>query len=104
MDTTTDTFSGAHASAMDPTTTDEVREAVDDVASSLEQLYRVSDAYVGRQAEERPYAVLGAALGVGFVLGGGLTSRLGGVLATLGSRLLLSRLVDDWLAGGERGA
>jgi hypothetical protein len=85
--------------ALDPTSTEGVKEAVHDVASSVEELYRVANDYVGRRAEDRPYVVLGAAFGIGFVLGGGLASRLGGVVATLGSKLLVSRLFESQLPG-----
>jgi len=86
------------ATALDPGRGEDVQKALDDVGSSVEQLYRVANAFLARRTEEKPYAVLGAAAGVGFVLGGGLASRLGGVVASLGSRMLLSRAVNRWLA------
>ena len=87
---------GAERTALDPSTSDDVRRAADEVASSVEELYRVANAFLGQQVEERPYAVLGVAAGVGFVLGGGLASRLGGTLANYGVRILMSRFMSDW--------
>jgi len=91
-------FDSHRGTALDPTTPADVQHAVDEVASSIEQLYRVSNGYLGRQADERPYAVLGIAAGIGFVLGGGLASRLGGTLSTIGSKMFLSHMVDQWLS------
>jgi Na+/H+-dicarboxylate symporter len=64
----------------------------------VEQLYRVSDAFLGRQAEERPYLILGAAAGVGFILGGGLASRMGGTLLNVVGRLAVTHAVDAWVS------
>jgi len=105
MDRTEESFTAEagsrhRASALGPGSSADVRQAIQDVASSLEQLFRIGSAYVGRRAEENPYAVLGIAAGLGFVLGGGLASRLGGKLATFGSRMLLSQIVDTWLEPG----
>jgi len=80
--------------ALDPTSPSDVQRAVDEVVASTESLYRVANDYIGRQIDQRPYAVLGGAAALGFVLGGGLASRLGGVLATFGTRTLVSRLVE----------
>src|SRR5579871_3022746 len=73
----------------------ELRDAWDDVASSVGDLYRAADAFATEQARERPYVFLGAAAGIGFVLGGGLASRLGATLLGMGSRLAASRLLEE---------
>ena len=70
--------------------------AVQDAADDLER-------YVTEQVEQRPYITLGAAAGVGFVLGGGLRSRLTAVLfgaatrvaMALAARELAARLSPD---------
>jgi hypothetical protein len=67
------------------------------VAGSVEQLYRISDAFLGRHAEERPYLILGAAAGVGFILGGGLASRMAGALLNLADRMAVTHAVGAWV-------
>jgi len=89
------------ATALDSTTPADVQRAIDEVVASAESLYRIANGFLGRQIEERPYAVIGAAAALGFVLGGGLTSRIGGVLATVGSRTLLSRFLGGMTASSE---
>jgi len=112
-DHTNDTFGGFHDAARDPAaaeaqdqsvviegSSEELRQAVDDVVSSAEELYRVADVFVGKHAQQRPYVVLGAALGVGFVLGGGLASRMGGRLLTFGGKMLVSRALEGFFEEG----
>jgi ElaB/YqjD/DUF883 family membrane-anchored ribosome-binding protein len=78
-------------------TPEELRNAADDLASSAEQLYRVGDAFLGKHAEQKPYLILGAAAGVGFILGGGLASRLAGSLVNLAGRMAVSHALDAWM-------
>ena len=77
------------------TTPTELRDALDDVTSSLGDLYRAADTFATEQARERPYLFLGVAAGIGFVLGGGLASRFGATLLGVGSRLAASRLFEE---------
>jgi len=77
--------------------TEELRSAAEDLASSVEQLYRVGDAFLGKHAEDKPYVILGAAAGVGFVLGGGLASRLAGRLLNALGRMAVTHAVDSWV-------
>ena len=84
--------SGAKAVAEDDRVN--VTEAMEDVASSIEGLYHAADTFLGHHVRERPHVVLGAAAGIGFVLGGGLASRLGGVIVSIGGRLLVNRLLE----------
>ena len=77
---------------------EDLRSAVEDVASSVEQLYRVGDAFLGKHAEDKPYVILGAAAGVGFVLGGGLASRFAGTFLNALGRLAVTHAVDSWVA------
>jgi len=76
----------------------ELRDAWTDVASSMGDLYRAADAFATEQTRVRPHVVLGVAACVGFVLGGGLASRLGGTLLGVGSRLAASRLLEEVMA------
>ena len=77
------------------TTPVELRDAWEDVTSSVGDLYRAADTFATEQARERPYVFLGVAAGVGFVLGGGLASRLGSTLLGVGSRLAASRIMEE---------
>ena len=54
--------------------------AVQDATDDLE-------CYLTEQVEERPYTTLGVAAGVGYVLGGGIRSRLTAVLLGAATRL-----------------
>jgi hypothetical protein len=72
-----------------------LKDAAMDVASSVSDLYEVSSNYIQRQAAERPYVMLGAAAGIGFILGGGLASRLAGVLLTATGRVLAAELMQS---------
>jgi hypothetical protein len=72
-----------------------VKEAARGAASSMNDLYHVSQEFLERQTRERPYAVLGIAAGIGFVFGGGLASRFGGVLLSIGGRVLASQITDN---------
>jgi hypothetical protein len=76
---------------------EELRSAAEDLASSVEQLYRVGDAFLGKHAEDRPYVILGAAAGVGFILGGGLASRLAGTFLNVFGRMAVTHAVDSWV-------
>ena len=57
--------------------------AVQDAADDLER-------YLTEQVEQRPYTTLGVAAGVGFVLGGGLSSRLTAMLLGTATRLAMA--------------
>jgi len=46
--------------------------------------------YLTEQVEERPYTTLGVAAGVGYVLGGGLRSRLTAVLLGVATRVAMA--------------
>jgi ElaB/YqjD/DUF883 family membrane-anchored ribosome-binding protein len=84
-----------HKNGTSTTTPTELRDALDDVTSSMSDLYRAADAFATEQARERPYVFLGVAAGIGFVLGGGLASRLGSTLLGVGSRLAVSRVLEE---------
>jgi len=79
----------------------ELRDAWDEVVTSTGELYRAADAFTTEQVHLRPHAVLGVAAGIGFVLGGGLASRMGSTLLTVGTRLIASRFLEDWMTPPE---
>lgn len=62
---------------------------MDDTKQPLLSLYQG----LQQQVEQRPYETLAIAAGIGFVLGGGLVSKLGVKLLATGMRLGLSSTV-----------
>lgn len=83
--------------ALGPGSRDELVRATEDFGAALEELYQVGSAFIGRQAEDNPYAVIGAAAGIGFVLGGGLAWRMAGSLMNLAGRLAVTRVLEDFV-------
>jgi ElaB/YqjD/DUF883 family membrane-anchored ribosome-binding protein len=75
----------------------DLMRAAEDVAASVEQIYRVGDAFLGKQAQDRPYLVLGTAAGIGFILGGGLAWKMAGALMNMAGRMAVTHAVDGWL-------
>jgi len=75
--------------AVGQSTADDVRQSLEDVYASTEQLVRVARTFVGKNAADRPYVVLGTALGVGFILGGGLASGATRSLLGLAGRVAI---------------
>lgn len=53
---------------------------------------------VAKTARERPYVLLGAAVGLGFILGGGLRSKTGRALLMASARYALPHLEQTALA------
>lgn len=74
-----------------------IKEAALEAASSVSGFYQVSHDFLEHQTKERPYAVLGTAAGLGFILGGGLASRLAGVLLAVGGRVLANQVLENSL-------
>lgn len=74
----------------------ELRRAAEDAGAAIEELFNVTHLAVSRRVRERPYVALGAAAGVGFVLGGGLSSRISGAILTLWGRVFLARALENW--------
>jgi hypothetical protein len=81
---------------------------VDQIGSSAQQLWTDARTAVGDlnetldlkgRVERNPYGMVLAALGVGYVLGGGLFTPLTGRLLRLGVRLAALPLVRDELLG-----
>ncbi len=71
----------------------DLRLALDDVLSSVEELYRVVGDLFEQRLRDRPYATLGGAIGIGFALGGGLAARTAGLLVNLGGALFAMRIL-----------
>ena len=80
---------------------DHGREIHDDalaLAAAAQSATEGVQRYLTEQVEERPYRTLGMAAGIGYVLGGGLSSRLTAVLFAAATRLATA------LAARELGA
>lgn len=82
--------------ALDPGTGEALRSAAEEAGAAMEQLYRVGSSYIGREAQDRPYRVLGIAAGIGFVLGGGLAWKMAGRLINVAGRIAVTRGLEDW--------
>lgn len=71
---------------------------VDELAESLGETVHEAQAALEAQASARPYAMLGVGAALGFVLGGGLTVRVGRMLVAHGgkaaTRLVIKRLTQ----------
>lgn len=67
----------------------DIQKAWTDASSAIETLYTQATAKLQEQVQERPYAALAAAAGIGFVLGGGLRSVTGRYLLRTTAQLVL---------------
>jgi len=65
------------------------------LASTVEEAFDEIQDYVREQLQQRPYATLATASGIGYILGGGLPSRLTGLLFGWGSRIALTMAVQQ---------
>lgn len=92
--------------------TAELKEEAQDLASSLKDLSADVRGALEEQLEQRPYAVLGVAAAFGYVLGGGLPSRITraglGIGMRIGMGMLMRQFVEGQMSsmtqGGEGGA
>lgn len=84
--------------------TADLKEEAQDIASSLSELTRDVTQTVSVHLEQRPYAVLGVAAAVGYVLGGGLASRITraglGIATRIGMGMLVRQFVEGQSAFG----
>ena len=69
-------------------------ETADQAVQSIGALYTAVDSVLQKQVQANPYATLGVAAGVGFVLGGGLASPMGQMLLRVGVRAFGPPLVN----------
>jgi len=75
----------------------DLRADVEALSETVGHAAQELGSYVREQLRERPYAALGAAAGLGFVLGGGLTLRVGSLLFGTGGRILASMVLREVL-------
>lgn len=90
--------------------TADVKEEAQDLATSMAELTKEVSCVLKDQLEQRPYAVLGVAAAFGYVLGGGLPSRITrtglGIAARIGMGMLVRQVVESqgMAMGGQGGA
>jgi ElaB/YqjD/DUF883 family membrane-anchored ribosome-binding protein len=82
--------------ALDPGTGEALKSAAEEAGAAVEQLCRIGSAYIGREAQDRPYRVIGIAAGIGFILGGGLAWRMAGRLLNVAGRIAVTQALEDW--------
>jgi hypothetical protein len=64
---------------------------------AVDSALRESETTLVRMMRERPLVAMGAAAGVGYLLGGGLTPRIAARLVTTGGRMMLVATLERWL-------
>jgi hypothetical protein len=80
---------------------DEIRRASGALKKDLQVLVgavRREREQIERRVQERPLVALGAAFGVGFILGGGLASRIGGWLLVSTVRMVAGQALRQFTA------
>lgn len=87
-----------HAPASVPGTSTPLSSAARDVVSAVARLRVAGEAFLGQHVQERPYLMLGAAMGVGFVFGGGASRKRGRFLIAMLGRIVVRRALDALLA------
>ena len=73
----------------------EVRDNADDLAESFNETLDDVKHFIRKQVGQRPYTALGVAASVGFILGGGLTVRVGSTLLGIGARVALNSVLRE---------
>ena len=69
-------------------------------SSPLSEVVEFVELGIRSQMKERPYVAMGAALGLGYVLGGGLPKFAVKALAAMGVRYAASKFMKDMFPGG----
>lgn len=85
----------------------QIRREVETLASAVQDATGDVRRYLADQAERRPYRSLGIALAVGYVLGGGLNSRLTAMSLAAATRFAMAlavREVGTWIVQGDSAA
>ena len=95
--TTRPQTSGARAAQ--PPSPRAVQEAAKDLTVAAKSFRDITHGYLAEQARERPYVLVGGAAAVGFVLGGGLASRVTMSLLVVGARMFGGRILAKVLEG-----
>jgi ElaB/YqjD/DUF883 family membrane-anchored ribosome-binding protein len=94
----------AAASAKDKKASAPLKATATQAVQSFGTLYRQVEDTVRVQVERSPYAALGAAAGIGFVVGGGLVSPLGQLLLRSSLRAFGPPLLQAVLNASDKAA
>jgi ElaB/YqjD/DUF883 family membrane-anchored ribosome-binding protein len=73
------------------------RDDAKQLATSVGELSSQAQHAVNAIMQDNPYAAVGAAVGIGFLLGGGLRSRLAGALIAFGGRYFVNNMATQLL-------
>lgn len=82
--------------------TDQIQRGARDAFSAMDEMIVEIERSLRTQMQQRPYATLSAAAGIGYVLGGGLASRLTATALGIGARLasaIFAQALSTRLAG-----
>ncbi len=91
-------MTGNHNSHADHSMTehlDAVRTETHQLATTVYDLVADAEAAAREQLSRRPYATLAMAMGVGYVLGGGVPTRLTTLLVSFGARMALQAAAHE---------
>ena len=95
MDTDNQRKTNGHAHISDASA--RVRDDAKALAASMTDFTSLARDTVFRAMDEKPYVAIGAAFGFGYLLAGGLRSKLTGLMVTLAGRYLLNNLKSQLL-------
>ena len=82
----------------------QIRHDAETLAAEVRGTTADLERYLSEQVEQRPYTTLGVAAGVGFVLGGGLRSRLTAMLLGAATRFAMALAARELAARLSPGA
>jgi hypothetical protein len=82
----------------------QIRHDAQALAIAVRETTDELERFLTEQVEERPYTTLGVAAGVGYVLGGGLRSRVAGVVLGTATRLAMTLAARELAARLSPGA
>ena len=77
----------------------QVRDEAQQLLTSLQQAAAEVRETLRERLGHHPYTVLGVGFGVGYILGGGLPSRVTRLLFDVGSRVAVAQLVQQFTVG-----
>lgn len=76
----------------------QIRKDATTLATEVRDTSADLERYLLEQLKQRPYATLGVAAGIGYILGGGLRSKITMVLLGLGTRLATTMATQELAA------